>query len=231
MLKVHILITERPDEDRFGVRCVFNSLRIGFPTAEIITQSNIGFRHDEWIADVFNHADRNDKLVFCDTDMIFYDNVEPYLSNIQEPLAGRYVPNYYNEVVKANEVCRFHTSLLLISNVDHVRRYIAEVTTAANYPYNPFAPFVFKQYGTSKFYDTCANLFHTVSPYHKKEFCPEFLEKYTHLGCGTMLNYIAARMQNGEAFKALHEQAKHNPHSVKGFWKEQDRYYTEHPVR
>jgi hypothetical protein len=164
-------------------------------------------------------------LVFLDPDIIFYSEVESYLNNIKELLAGRYVPFYYNEVVKAHEAERFHTSLLYIKDVEILNRKLTEFPNTRNFPFNPIQPFQFSMGNKRFFYDTCANLYHSLFPSDRHNFAPEMLDKYTHLCCGSMLNYISAQMKNGERLKFLHDLAKKYPEKVQGLWKEHDRYY------
>ena len=232
MLNVYILKTYREGEDTFGVEVFEKTIRIGFPTARITAEENVrGIRHDNWIFECLEkHRNTEDKVVFVDTDMIFYEEIESYLESVLCTLAGRYVPCYFNEVVNSNEVDRYHTSLLLINNVKRFFAYIDRVTAAPNYPFHPMAPHTVMLHGATLFFDTTSIAYHTVPKDDREDFPPAILDKYTHLVSGTMLKYVAARMKNGERLKALHERAKSNPLELKGIWREHDMYYFNNPI-
>lgn len=250
-MKVVILARWNEVDDIFGSTAVFDTLRVGFPNADVeiyhsgniriineaslvkgavLTYINNNFRHDEWIQWVVN--EEQGEIVFVDTDMIFYTEVERMIAQYPAAISGRLVPAYYNEVVRADEVERFHTSLLHIKSCADLKLYIKQAAeNRHNYPFNPFAPFQFKIAEKPFFFDTCANLYHTL-PYHLKHaFTNELLNCYTHLVSGTMLKHVSSRMKDGERFKKLHLIAKEDKDSVKYLWREQSLYYKEHPLR
>lgn len=231
MLNVHILKTYLPGEDTFGVECVFKTLHIGFPTAILHVDTNTGFTHDQWIKSVCaSYRDKpSAKVVFVDTDIIFYSEVESLLSPIITTLAGRYTPPYYNELVGCNEADRYHTSLLYISDTQRLFRYIDSVYQTPNFPFKPFAPIQVKHHNTRVFFDTCAILYHSIPKDDRQDFGANILDTYTHLVSGTMLNFVASKLKNGERLKYMHQVAKTRPLELKGLWREHDMYYFTHP--
>lgn len=245
-MKVVTLSRWNEKDDIFGSICAFDTLRVGFPTAdiEIFHSGHIrildevtkvkgavtsyihhDFRHDEWIKQVID--ENNGELVIVDTDMIFYQNVEVMLSIYPALIAGRFIPPYYNEVVKADEVSRIHTSFMYIKSVARLKHHLAEVTSLQkpNFPFDPYAPFQLMLENKPVFYDTCANMFHMIPDNLKHKFDDAMLNTYTHLYCGTMLNFVASRINNSDRLKKHHFMAKENSNSVRGLWKEQQQYY------
>lgn len=234
-LKVFILKTYRAGEDKFGVDCVFNTIRVGLPTAElfVIDNNKNKWTHHGFIGHILTDhwLNSTDQVLFLDTDIIFYENIESKLAAIKQTLAGRYVPAYYNEVVGANECDRFHTSLLYVSDPFALHRHINNYESKPNFPFNAFAPFKFVLNGHQYFHDTCANLYHCIPENERYAFDPDLLDCYTHLVSGTMLNFVSARMEHGSRLKQLHDLAKTDPKVLRGNWREHDKYYREHSLR
>jgi hypothetical protein len=252
-MKVFILVRHDPNEDIFGSICVFNTLRVGFPTADVYAYIKHGpsvkelqsavyrasafphtmpydasnIEHYDWIRAVV--YDNEGPIVFCDTDMIFYESVEDDLKKVPDLLAGRYIPPYWNVTIRANETDRLHTSLLYIKDCVRLRQHIANTINTGLHPYNPFAPFQYYHNGVRLYYDCCANLCHSFDGAYTV-FTPDMLDKYTHLVSGTMLNSVAALLPGGERLKLHHQMAKENPESVRGLWREHDRFYQHYKI-
>lgn len=251
MLNVHILTTYNGHDDIFGSTCVFDSVRVGFPNANITVHDNSStatdiiseragecgasynnleekLPHDEWIKSIIKSGN-GDSIVFLDPDVIFYGSVERKLEQLNTLVAGRYCPHYYNAVVGANEIDRLHTSLLYIPNPTTLMSHLNRVISTRNFPFDPFKPFVFKATNKSFFYDTCANLFHATSD--SQAFEEDILDCYSHLVSGSMLDFVASKLPFGNRLKALHKQAQTDPNSVRGLWRQHDKFYTENPWR
>lgn len=254
-MTVNILLTPNLAYKFSSVLCVFKTIRIGFPTAEIrvyvngelpetlddeiqsifpeimfVEQFTDGLCHDEWMQSVFYNSTA--PTVFCDPDIIFYENVEEKLKDLDSYLiCGAYCPDYWNNVVEANEVKRLHTSLLYFPNPKELRKRIATITQAPNFPFNPFRPSIKYLAGKKFFYDTCANLFHFLYHDGAYKFNESILNAYTHLVSGSMLDLVADKIEGGQRLKYLHKLAEINPEAVKYLWKEQQQFYRESPVR
>lgn len=239
-MKVYILKTYLDGEDPFGVECVFNTLQVGFPTADIYTTENIHkIDHHIWIEQTVKFAaerEPDEPIVFCDTDMIFYNNIEVHLADIPQLLAGRLCPAFWNEVANANECQRFHTSLLFIKSPRELMEKINAIYGKLNsaykpFTYNAFAPVRYTISGNQYVHDTCGNLFHCLNPIDKYEFPSQMLDLYTHLVSGSMVNFVASRQENKIGLKSIHAHAKADPMSVFGIWREQLRYYHKYAPR
>lgn len=247
-MKVYILTRHTGKEPIFGAAtCVFNTLKIGFPNAEVIvadnnskecgliyraaTQVTSHFRryfeeigHWKFIEDAIE--ENTGPICFIDPDVIFYENVEEKLENIRELIAGRYCPPFYNPVFHTNEVSRLHTSLLYIRSCARLKEIVKNKFRQTNYSVSPYQGFFSWFRHTQYFYDTFANVSHqVVDQYH---FGPDILDSYTHLVSGSMLAEVAAGV--GERLIELHKIAEQDPNAVRGLWKEHDRFYALHPV-
>jgi hypothetical protein len=242
-MKVYILVRHNGIDDVFGSIAVFKTLRVGFPTAEIVTYVQGDFDHElipenaikigrvehyNWIETVMDLADE-EELVFCDTDMIFYESVEEALSSCPSLMCGRHIPDYYNITINAIEVERLHTHLLYIKNPMEMKTWIKKTLNTGLHPYNPYAPFQYYYHGQLRFYDTMANL--TQSYGQARGFTSELLDKYTHLVSGTMLKGVANLLPGGERLIQHHQMAKENPESVRGLWREHDKFYQHYAIK
>lgn len=137
--KVFILATCNDDELLDATRFVFNSIRIGFPTAQIFAHLNdlsvgnnstvamdasdacahITFlqkkvTHHEWIAHLVNL--QQTPFFICDTDMVFWQDFEEFDFS-GNALAGHFMPEFYDDLTQAFDQPRLHTSLLYIDPV------------------------------------------------------------------------------------------------------------------
>ena len=239
-MKVFILTTHHEIDPLFGSTCVFNSLRVGFPNAEIIVFDNASdcgaqeikaqahkndCRFIPYYARIGHHEfiqrriEENDgPICFVDPDVIFYKEVENY--TVIGDIAGRFCPSFYNEVVQAQEAARLHTSLLFIKDTKALKEKLNSLHQRHNYPFNPYAPFIIYAHGQRYFYDTCANLCHAIA--NRQSFDEEMLDRYTHLVSGSMLDHVSNKMKHGARLRYLHRLAKENPELVRGLWRELD---------
>ncbi len=138
---VFILATCRNPELLSATTLVFETLRVGFPTANIRVYHNepvmLGSRcaaaiqnaarganccfsktrttHHEWVAALIDTE--AEPFWILDTDVIFYGDLEHFGPRFSAPLAGRYIPGFQCEFTKAWTMPRLHTSLLYIDPV------------------------------------------------------------------------------------------------------------------
>lgn len=133
--QVHILATVRNPALLPAARLVFQTLRIGFPTAEVIVWGNgldkasakviqedarkcgATFRNDPQIA----HGRWIEALCtlrtlpfwICDTDIVFFDEVEHWFSGRDDTVfSGRYEPAFREQWTGSLHVARLHPSLM-----------------------------------------------------------------------------------------------------------------------
>lgn len=238
---VHILATCRKKELLPSTLLVFDSIRTGFPNAKIFVTYNGHFGrceifdacrkvgaavsigpgnapHYGWIEQTV--AENYEPIVFCDTDMIFYDSIEHW--KFGSGLAGRLVPEFYDKYVRRITHERLHTSLLFV-DPEKVRHGISEVESVSpEFPCRAKSQFYeslcysFRQ--KHYFHDCTSLLYHAIGGRAFSE-----LEKnaYTHLQCGTFLDLAGPRHRG---LTKSHEQGRVDPQSVHGLWKLQEKY-------
>jgi hypothetical protein len=144
-IPVFILATIRNKETFPYTKLVFDSLRVGFPTARVNVHINdcscrlkeevdtirklcIGITncyfgpmlHDEqhhyWIERLIKLNDK--PFIICDTDMVFWENMESIFADISPDtsIAGRFIPEFMDkEFSGCMTQPRIHTSLMYIN--------------------------------------------------------------------------------------------------------------------
>jgi hypothetical protein len=161
---VHILATIRKPELLPATLMVFDSIRIGFPTARICVRKNptnlnmaelrkAANRVDanlyephsyqvmhEWIEDLVMRKNSGPFWI-CDTDMLFHSRVEDWGFHSYEPMVGRFIPQFFDPFTRRWTHQRLHTSLLWL-NPDVIKEGIAEVNRITpNHPFKTQVPF------------------------------------------------------------------------------------------
>jgi hypothetical protein len=211
------------------------TFRIGFPTAgSVVYMYNADYgpfgtqeNHYEWINRVVSVSGEYDELIFCDPDVIFYDNIEELLVDHGQLMSGRYCPQFANEVFKAIEVPRLHTSLLYIPNPVRLRAALNANSFGLRRRFqqdNWWQPHLVVLNRVHHWFDTGASIYQAVGGEH---FDDQLLDRYTHLNCGTMLEAVAPLMKRGDDLREIHSLAFSNPLALKGLWKKQNKYYSE----
>ena len=139
---VHILATVRKPELLPAALFVFPTLRVGFPTAQIIVWGNAlagealaavraavgragcAFQnlpatvHDAWIENLILRS--FEPFWICDTDVVFWEKVEhwfgaqPSTLNPQPLYAGRHEPEFHEPYTDTVHVERLHTCLMYL---------------------------------------------------------------------------------------------------------------------
>lgn len=249
---VHVLATCRNPELFPATRLVFDSIRVGFPTAEINVvlnglasyheaeiekecekvSANCSNRtiyptvHNRWISELIR--DKSEPFFICDTDVIFHENFERFDFDFQaKALAGRLIPRFFDEVTGCITYERLHTSLLYI-NPMIIRRQVASFKSKLC-TQSPFYvdqdlvdPLMSVIHKQPYFHDTASQLYNAIGG---KAFTPQQLDCYDHLNCGTYIDIAAPRMTYGKNLKSDHEKVFENPALSRGIWKQQENYY------
>jgi len=141
-IPVYILATIRNKETFPYTKLVFDSLRVGFPTANVhvwinnqtqcmdeeaktlhrnLQKNNIHWVylrtiHHEWIERLVHTNDK--PFIICDTDVVFWENMESIFADISPDtiIAGRYIPEFMDkEFSGCMTQPRIHTSLMYIN--------------------------------------------------------------------------------------------------------------------
>ena len=227
---------------------VFDSLRVGFPTAKVVCYvnkmewdfekaiSNAAEKADcrlqetdtishDWIEHL---AERMDEPFWvCDTDLVFHDRVEDW--RFTTGLAGRLIPQYRNEWLHAVERPRLHPSLL---HIDPVRLQADMVEWYRPLPRTIFTPapnlwrpqFVPMGRGRTAFYDTGAMLYHAVGG---TPFDAAHLDAYSHAFFGTIEDIVLPHLENAPAMAARRREFFAHPEKQQGCWREQQCWYAQ----
>jgi hypothetical protein len=229
---------------------VFETLRVGFPTAEVTVYWKGLDKSSEWkavgdacqkaeVQHFFSipegpHADWIQRMVeenqepfyLCDTDMVFWKSFEGFRFG-EAPLAGRFVPQFFDKFTQCATRPRLHTALLYI-DPDRVRSATQSYFEAVpNTPYNPrpnlYRP-VFYPFRTGKvlrnyFHDVCGLLYQAIGG---ASFHVEHLDANDHMQCGTIVDTVGARYPD---MRICNYAAMDNPKILKGAWRQDDAFY------
>ena len=244
-MKVKLLLTCRHSKLVEMTSLVFRTIRVGFPKAKIVAELNGNHhplieehlaratksadcemvaiertRHDAWVHKQVWSSD--EPTVICDTDMVFYERMDTF--EFEEPWAGMRIPTYFEPFTKTISVERLHTCLLFI-RPDEVRDKL--LRHDARFMKREFFPRAMDYIGQRLvpigsdvlFYDTGATLYHAVGG---SWFNAQQKDKFTHLNAGTWSDIL-----NMPALTETHRLAIENPESVRGMWREHERFYAE----
>ena len=208
------------------------TIRVGFPTATIDCHTKNGKgvpkSHSAWINSVLKNVKEDVEVIFCDPDMIFYDNVEETLIDSGQLMSGRFCPSFTNEIFRAHEYPRLHTSLLYIPSPSRLRFALQSKFFGLRERFgltNWWAQQLTVTNSIHYFWDTGAVVYGAVGG---NQFTTSQLNRFTHLNCGTMLDDVAPLMKDGNKLSAIHTLALTDPDALRGLWRKQDQYYAQH---
>jgi hypothetical protein len=231
---------------------VFDTLRVGFPTAkatvyangddaiahfrEIETAANrIGSEcfavpptiHHRWIEGLL--ASEKEPFWILDTDLVFYGKVEDWAFNA--PLAGWRIPEWRDDFSRCITRARLHTSLLWIDPVKvkaELEKFKGELPDGPFTPFvNPIYPLVVPFKGKRYFYDTCSLLFHAVGG---TAFTDAQLGQYFHANFGCIESLVLCRLPDADKMKAVRDAVLKNPALGHGAWRSQMAYFQNRQV-
>lgn len=245
---VFILATVRNPELRDAALLVFDSIRVGFPTANIKVFLNrldpeskmavmskclhVGARvievdttHWDWIENLVEWE--QEPFVLCDTDVIFWEKVEDW--QFDSSLAGLYMPEFHDEFTKAVTKPRLHTSLLFVKPVElreQIEKYYATIpdswfTPKPNLFATQFVPRIEHDFAVNDFYDTCSMLYHAVGG---EQFSAEQVGAYSHLHCACSSDIVGPHVTDG-GMQHRHRMIFKNPELARGIQEKQAAYF------
>jgi hypothetical protein len=238
---VHILVTCRNPELKAMSLLVFDTIRIGFPTARIRVYLNdisdpeiikkcerfdpfvthVNTIHHRWIQGLLNSETQ--PFVICDTDVIFYSEVERF--EFYTAIAGYQIPEFSDEFTNTITRSRLHTSLMFI-NPSEFRRSVADYESGfPKTPFNPLASYVdplcLPLNGRGYFHDTMSMAYHAFGG---TEFTQKQKSAYFHFHYGTLSDLVLPLLGNGEGTKGVRDAILANPAIGKDMWRVQDEY-------
>lgn len=245
--KVHILATCRNLDLLPYTLLVFDSIRIGFPTAEIVVTgnglvgealgavigscaaTNCSFSneqatiHHKWIERLAETE--TEPFVICDTDVIFFRSVEDW--KFDTALAGFRIPEFVDEFTGAITRSRLHTSLMFISP-KLAKSEVEKIDSTINpTPFNPPAnliyPLCLPLNGRMYFHDTMSLMYHAIGG---TEFDAHQKDAIFHFNFGTLSDMVLPRLKNGAEIGAARDAILKNHDLGRGAWRWQEAHYT-----
>lgn len=252
---VYILATCRKPELLRATTLVFDTLRTGFPTSDVMVCVNPCTKeilkritdaclranvtniwnmesyvvHHDWIEKVFAMADG--PSVICDTDMIFWDKCEDWEFN--KPLAGRLVPAFEDTFTTRRTHSRLHTSLMVFAPStlrEEIRTYNNLI---------PESPFKVIPNLIRPLYYTNVDAYHSMVDcffdtcallYHAiggEHFTEHQKDCYDHLQSGTVSDIVSPAHEAAH-MRELHEKVfAGDLQAAHGIWRGQERYQNE----
>lgn len=243
MNRVHILLTCRRPELYEASTLVFKTLRVGFPTAQVTVWQNrccgncpledagIEYRetdtiHHEWIEALLETEQA--PFWILDTDVHFWETVEGW--QFTEPLAGRLIPQFWDEYANCVDQPRLHTALMWLDPVALRSKVTAYRAQFAAEGFNPGASLIDPTYlpirrGRNLFFDTLCLMYHAIGG---QAFTNRQLDAFEHMNFGTIADLVLPRLKEGaEMAKARTEFLAH-PERFRGSWRAQNDYYARH---
>lgn len=219
----------------YGTLLVFNTLRVGFPTAKVLVFDNgssldalpliesaalkagcefismpqapfVGFY--KW---ALLEQNEYNSIVLLDPDVIFWKNVEQMQT--KGLFSGRLIPSMISQNVTA--LPRIHPSFVYVPDVAALRYAIRD--TRSNVVDQLFASMNGKEY----FWDTLAMLHHVVPG---TPFTDDQLDCYDHLFFGCHFPSIKSTLPKNSAIERGHIAAMmNNFEEIKGLWRDQEK--------
>jgi hypothetical protein len=251
-MKVRILVTCRKLELLPASKMVFDTIRTGFPTAQIVAYLNSAFDpvsdpivleaieragvelrvipptiHHEWVQGLLR--DEDSPFFLCDTDVVFWGSMEQFDFG-DAALAGRYIPQFFCRFVNAITRPRLHTFLLYMDPRrirEEVEGYFGQFQ---NTPFNPRPNLVFPKFypmRTGKsvktyFEDTCCGLYQALGG---RAFNDTENSVADHLNFGTLSDLVGPCYGPREAIRQQHFAVFDQPHILKGAWRTDAEFY------
>lgn len=260
MKNIRILATCRQSELLRATTLVFDTVRVGFPTANIkvflndpkpeeaeqITRSanNCGCEiiaipktlHHVWLEDLIKKE--SEPWVSLDTDIVLWQSCENWKFD-GAALAGRYIPQFKDKWTKCITRPRLHTSLLYINPVEvreRVAKYSAQFpdTQFADKPFNPLANLIRQTIIPHREGRILRNYFYdTCSMLYHAIGGQHFND--LHLDCydhihAGTVSDLVAPCYPEDQIQETHFAIFENPNLAKGLWHSQDQFYKKHAI-
>ena len=252
---VHMLATVRRRALIEAALLVFRTVRVGFPSADIVVRGNEldvpsaaavaqaaagvgaqfgnggGTSHDAWIEDLVRYS--SGPFWLCDTDMVFWESVEGWRWGPDTAIAGRFEPEFAEEWTRSVHVERLHTCLMWV-NAPVLRTQMRALGARVPDPFRQTAswPWIRQTFiprgKTLLFYDTCAGLWQggIGTP-----FTEEQNAAFEHLHCATYADAISPHLHGVTDLAAGHRMIYADHNLARGMRQHQDQYYAARAVK
>lgn len=249
-MNVHILVSCRNQELWKFSTLVFDSIKVGFPTANIFIRANnlsknkfyelyslfLGksssikiynnsteILHDEWIQNLIETETKPFWIV--DTDVVFFDNMEKYQPC--KPIAGIYIPEFCDPYTKYLTFNKLHTCVMYIDPIKvkgelNINRGIFFAPTINEPPISARRKLIRVNEWTYH-HDTMSEVCHTVGG---SKFTDEMKDCFGHINCGTYADLVDKKIPG---YLARCNQLADNPELLRGSWKNDEEFYRLNP--
>jgi hypothetical protein len=253
-VKVHLLVTVRNPDLIGAATMVWNTIRIGFPTADIhATFNDVSIHHRSVLHDYLQSAGaervssncfpldhhhwilsliekETEPFWICDTDICFWQNFERFEFK-GAALAGRYTPQFYCSFANARTCPRLHTCLLRIDPSEVkvlVKLYGEQFPDTYCTPRPTLADLIFPRYTPYRF-----------GAIQKKYFSDTCSLLYAAIGGQMFTNEQNSAFDHlnfgtlcdvvaprlGGSVREMHAAVLDQPHLLKGQWKRDQEFY------
>jgi hypothetical protein len=244
MKRVYVLTYCKDIGQLYGALLVFDTIRIGFPTAEIIVVDNnsipeavieiekaarkVNARfiklenevfHHEYLRFILNSENDESQIYLIDPDVIFWKNVEAFTTD--KLFAGRLIPEFFDAYNAVLTKARIHTSFLHIPSAKLLREKIIPLEN--KYRTNIIKDTTLKTNDEWVMWDTFAQVFECLHS-DIEIFTEEKNECFDHIFCGSHLNVLAKKHHHSRMHE-IHHLAIENPQELKGIWREQHEFF------
>lgn len=254
-MKVNILVTI-PDPELFDACTLcFDTIRVGFPTADIHVNVNLELsdytvfprlnekvrkagatcstveriHHATWIRHVIEeHRPADGPCIILDSDTIFWSSCEDW--KFETPIAGYYVPVIWNDFAQCVSFERLHTSLLWISDSDKLLHSLFRAYPNSEQEtgdYCPVDPFMPRV----QFIKGQPFFWDSTAALYNMvggtHFSAAHKACFEHLNSASFYKVMHERLDNKAGFELLHKQLVKTPEKLRGWWGMVDAYYGE----
>lgn len=246
-LHVYILTWCPQPSSLFGNTLVFQTLRTGFPNAEVHVTDNaslpevretvrnaataVGGAFEQYEREVARHSyiehvlnrQQSGAAILLEPDVCFWDEIETW--SFDAILAGRLLPRYQCEFSGCVTQPRLHPSLLWIPDVRRFRAAVEQLRSRY-YEFHPFRPVMLPWNGVWQRFDVGAALL-AAMPQSVHAFQERELNTYDHLFCGTDLSFASGRQPAAQSrmFEQIHRTVQSDYRAMKGAWRLQEDYF------
>jgi len=221
---------------------VFETLRVGFPTAEILVMDNGSHpdvvplieksainagcafiptaRHHflDYYRWVLLEQNKMNSVVLLDPDIVFWDCVENWQFN--GLMTGRRIPDLYNYGVTS--LSRLHPSHLWVPDVAKLRSALGNLRANG---FDPLQQFSAPANGKMYFWDTGAGLYQALAN-DCESFTDAQLDCYDHLFYGSHFPVIQPALNDENVTYDAHQAAARGDlKALKGIWRAQDKHF------
>lgn len=239
-MNVHILLTIRKPELLEASTLVFKTLRVGFPTAKVVVWRNrcrdfvaqsdpaidwldTDTIHHEWIEALVNQL--SEPFWILDSDVHFWESVQDW--KFDGPMAGRLIPQFFDEYANCIDQPRLHTALMWI-DPEQIKRKTSQYRS--QFPKDGFNPgtnlfhptYLPIRKGKNLFFDTMSLLYHAIGG---QAFAPWQLDAFEHMNFGTISDMVLPRLKDGAELAKVRDGFLADPAKYRGNWRRQEEWY------